>query len=250
MTILGVAGASGGVGASTLAVALGVVATERGLVSCVVDGDFDGGGLQVTAGVEHLPGHRWPDLTEVEGRVDGERLLGRLPAGEGCPVLSAGRMSPVLDALVPERIPGPVVRDVLAGLEGACELVVVDGGRSAPPGGGVGLLVVALNARGLADAEAWLGRHGGDGLAGMIARAPRVDDRLAVATADRLGLPLLGALGEDRRVRAAERRAVAPGSLRRGPVRRLAERLVTVAVAAEPSRHTAGERVGRGRALR
>lgn len=249
MTILGVAGASGGVGTSTLSVALGVVAARRGLASCAVDGDFAGGGLAVTAGVEHLPGHRWGHLNEVEGRVDGARLLERLPAaGDGCPVLSAGRMSHVLDALVPERIPEPVVRDVLAGLDDACDLVVVDWGRSAPAPGAVGLLVVGLSARGLADAEAWLGTHGSDNLAGIIARAPKVDDRLAVATGERLGLPLLGVLEDDRSVRAAERRGTAPGSVRRGPLRRLAERLVTVAATTEPSRHTA--RAGRGRALR
>lgn len=248
MTILGVAGASGGVGVSTLAVALGVVAADRGLAACVVDGDFGGGGLQVTAGVEHLPGHRWPHLSEVEGRIDGDRLIARLPSGDGCPVLSAGRMSHLLDALVPERIPEPAVRDVLAGLDATCDLVVVDRGRSAVVGASVGLLLVALSARGLADAEAWLGTHGSDDLAGIITRAPKVDDRLAVATGERLALPLLGVLEDDRRVRAAERRGAAPGSVRRGSLRKLAERLVTVVAAAEPSRHTA--RAGSGRALR
>ncbi|HET6693564.1 MAG TPA: hypothetical protein VFG97_04630, partial [Pedococcus sp.] len=55
--VLGVCGSAGGLGASTLTVALALTAVREGWKPVVaVDGSLGGGGLDVTAGAEHLPG--------------------------------------------------------------------------------------------------------------------------------------------------------------------------------------------------
>src|SRR6478736_5169155 len=87
--VTAVVGASGGLGASTLALAVGRRLAATGPPSVVVDLDLLRGGLEVTAGVEHLPGRRWDDLRHALGRVPPEALLPLLPAEEGCAVLSA-----------------------------------------------------------------------------------------------------------------------------------------------------------------
>src|SRR6478672_5496568 len=88
--VVGVIGASGGVGSSTLAVALALRATPAvGAVTCV-DLVLQAGGLDVTACVEHLPGLRWPDLAGARGRLDGADLMEALPAEGPVRVLAAG----------------------------------------------------------------------------------------------------------------------------------------------------------------
>ena len=79
--VVGVAGGSGGVGASVLVAALGVRAVTAGRTAVCVDGQRLGGGLDVTLGLEQERGLRWPDLAGVRGQVDGRELLRRLPAG-------------------------------------------------------------------------------------------------------------------------------------------------------------------------
>ena len=79
--VVGVAGGSGGVGASVLVAALGVRAVTAGRTAVCVDGQRLGGGLDVTLGLEQERGLRWPDLA---GRARAGRraeLLRRLPAG-------------------------------------------------------------------------------------------------------------------------------------------------------------------------
>ena len=66
--VVGVLGASGGLGASTLAVALAVRAGGRYGVAVAVDGDPARGGLDVTACLEHEAGLRWADLDRPRGR--------------------------------------------------------------------------------------------------------------------------------------------------------------------------------------
>ncbi|WP_377640195.1 hypothetical protein [Oryzobacter terrae] len=87
--LVAVVGASGGLGASTLALAVGRrLAARAGPPVVVADLAQCSGGLEVTAGVEHLPGRRWSDLREVRGRVPARRLVGTLPGEGGCHVLS------------------------------------------------------------------------------------------------------------------------------------------------------------------
>ncbi len=234
MTILGVVSGAGGVGCSTLTAALGVRAAAGGWRVVVVDGDPLSGGLQVTLAAEHLPGHRWAHLVEVDGEVAGDRLLTRLPAVGGCSLLSGGRASADLEAVVPEPVPAEAFDAVIAALERESDLLVIDWGRTARPGWGATLLLVPITPRGLADTHVWLGRFGADGLAGIVTRGGKRDRRVAESVAAGFDLPLLGHLTPDRRVTAAERAGEPPAYRRGGSVRALADGLVASALAATP----------------
>ncbi|MBK6885696.1 MAG: hypothetical protein IPH03_04060 [Tetrasphaera sp.] len=275
MTILGIAGASGGLGVSTLTCAIGAAAARLGLVVALVDGQIRGGGLQVTAGVEHEAGHRWRDLLEVDGPVDGQRLLDRLPATGGCAVLSAGRHTEAPVGCLEEEVSDEAFGSVLAGLGSAADLVVVDWGRAdwgrawwgragwdrdggnhsggrGDGGGGYGgggygggrealvgdaLVVLAgLTPRGLADIEALVGRFGTGPFDGLVTRAPREDNTLATSLAEHVRLPLLGHVRDDRSVSRSCERGDLPGDRPRGPLARLAGALVlAVATMPEPA---------------
>ena len=152
-TTVVVVGASGGLGVSSLSLAVGRRLAATGPPSVVVDLDLGGGGLDVSAGVEHLPGRRWAGLADVRGHVDAEVLLASLPQEEGCRLLSAGGPS---SGPVPDR----AVADVLASVTAHGRLVV-DAGRAPPPAtvlaqGPLVLLVTSVRTRGLADADARL----------------------------------------------------------------------------------------------
>src|SRR5699024_5713186 len=82
-----IAGASGGLGASTLAVATATV-LSGGAPGVLVDAGFGSGGLDVTLAAEHAEGLRWGDLAEHEGEADGSALRAALPMGP-VPVLAA-----------------------------------------------------------------------------------------------------------------------------------------------------------------
>ena len=114
--IIGVAGGSGGVGASVLTAA---IAAKAGLCPVALDGDRLGGGLDVTLGLEQERGARWPDLQGTRGCVDGPALLRRLPSVDGVCVLSFDRARDV-------PLASEIVQEVLRGLSGAVDVVVVD----------------------------------------------------------------------------------------------------------------------------
>ena len=124
--LIAVLGASGGLGASTLALAVGRRLSATGPPALVIDLDTSGGGLDVTAGIEHLPGRRWPAFAEVRGRVDPDVLLGSLPEEEGCRLLSAGGPGC-------ETVPARAVRDVLGSVLGAVRGPVVLDVPTRPP---------------------------------------------------------------------------------------------------------------------
>lgn len=118
-TVVGVVGARGGVGASTVAAALAVSAVRAGLSAVLVDGRHEGAGVDVLLGVEDEPGLRWADLQDARGEVDPRRLLGLLPRWSGAWVLSADRA---------RTLPRPdeVERDVLRALGSAADVLVLD----------------------------------------------------------------------------------------------------------------------------
>lgn len=211
-------GASGGLGVSTLAVALAVGAARAGLVTVVVDGVLHRGGLDVTACVEHLPGLRWPDLARARGVIDGAALLAALPRAEGAAVLAM--------AMGGVR-PGPGVREAaVSGLVKAGDLLVVDGGTTtgdwsviAGPARSADLLLASTTARGIADAAAAVANWQGPVLPHLLVRG---DEALAASLAEHLGTPLLGCWSHEARVRTDERRGLVPGA-RQGTVRGLAE---------------------------
>lgn len=207
---IGILGSSGGVGASTLVLALSGRAAATGLRAAALDGQWWSGGLDVVAGLEDRPGLRWADLRRVRGRMDGEELLAELPAAGGVAVLSVDRARPGpvdLEAVAPvlEAV-GPCVDVIVVdlprwGLPWAEELanlmddVMVLGGESAVGLSGTAALAPTLETLG---GRLWLGQRDGSGTT-----------ELGQTVSELSGLPLLGVVPDDPVVR----RELAAGAL-------------------------------------
>lgn len=227
-TLLVVVGASGGVGASTLAAAIAVRAAAAGVPVVLVDGCPLSGGLDVVLGAEQEGGIRWNDLHRLVGSADGGALLGRLPATEGVPVLSFGRDG---------SQPAPeVAKAVVSALCEESHLVVVDASSA---GGAVAVVALEAADRVLAVA--------GDGMSqlsalsvvsGLLATGSgRVGVAMAVClrglsstvgpvarvVESELRWPVIGAVEDDRGVAADLLHGVAPGARGQGPVVRAAD---------------------------
>jgi MinD-like ATPase involved in chromosome partitioning or flagellar assembly len=229
--IVAVVGASGGLGASTLALAVGRRLAATGPACVVVDLDLLRGGLEVTAGVEHLPGRRWDDLRHVRGRVAPEGLLPVLPHEDGCHVLSARGGAP-------PDLPGAAVRDVLTSLAGGPARVVLDLPASSPALDHVlaldplVVLVTALRTRALADADAVVSRlvesgpaHAGGPDVRVVTRGPRPPEEVVDDVVAHLGVGHLHHLADDARVPRDAERGLFPG-VARDAVRRCADVVV------------------------
>lgn len=89
--VTGIASASGGVGASTLAAALAVAAQQGHVRTMLIDGCPDGGGLDLVLGAETVQGIRWPDLADAHGRLSAATLDYALPHPHGVALLSHAR---------------------------------------------------------------------------------------------------------------------------------------------------------------
>lgn len=228
---IAVVGASGGLGASTLALAVGRRLAATGPPAVVVDLDLASGGLEVTAGLEHLPGRRWDDLRDVRGRVPPEQLLPSLPGEDECQVLSVrgGSAQPV---------PEPAVCDVLDSLAGSAARVVLDLPRTSPlvgrvmASGPLVLVLAGLWTRALADADAAVerltGGHGSSvGSAGLrlVTRGARASAAVLDDVVDHLGVAHLHHLPDDWHVRRDAERGLFPGT-GRDAVRRCADAVV------------------------
>lgn len=222
-SVVGLVGATGGVGASTLACAVGALAAEVGLTALLVDLSPHGGGIDTVAGAAHVPGRRWPtrddevqglrcsELPTVRGlrvlshslRVAPSRTLGGA-ALEGVARLARAHDVTVLDLPVPDH-PRALAWWHLA----SCPVLVVGTG---PPQVAGGLAVRALlpTARGVVTRPA-----PGCGL----------DPRDVSAL---LGLPLIGHLEHDGTVAAALVEDGPPGCAE-GPVRDAAAAVLALA---------------------
>lgn len=89
--VLGVAGACGGAGASTLAAACAVGAAADGPVA-LVDAVANSGGLDLLTGDEDTTGLRWGDVDFTRGEIPAGDLVEALPeTREGVWLLTAGR---------------------------------------------------------------------------------------------------------------------------------------------------------------
>ena len=248
-----VVGCSGGLGASTLSLAVGRRLAATGPGAVVVDLDLDRGGLEVTAGVEHVPGRRWDELRDVRGRIPPDLLLASLPVDDGCHVLSArGGAS--------TRPPERAVLDVLDTLRASRARVVVDVPASSPSmpallgAGGLVVLLVSLSTRGLADADAAVSRltAAADPLGAphpamvadraglrpsstvrpeldlrLVTRGPHPGARVRDDVVAHLGVPHLHHLPDDRAAPREAEKGMFPGT-HRDMVRRCAEAVVAV----------------------
>ncbi|TMZ32745.1 hypothetical protein EMG21_34530, partial [Klebsiella pneumoniae] len=87
--VVGVVGARGGAGATSLAAVLARACAKESLAVALVDLDGAGPGLDLTLGIEHEGGLRWADLDGAEGTVPDRALEEALPSWCGVHVLSA-----------------------------------------------------------------------------------------------------------------------------------------------------------------
>lgn len=222
-TIITVVGASGGVGATTLAAALTRRRSVRDSKCALIDLDIAAGGGDVSVGVEHRNGIRWLDLRDVEGGVDGWRIFEALPGIEGGRVLAAGGRGPLPRAEVPHR----ACLDVLRSLRRGGVPLVID----LPRGSGLlrpvcdlsdhVLLVSGLGVRALADLDALvegLDLPGGEDtgerrpLPWVVTRGRRIQPEVIEAVEGHLGLIHLAHVTDNRRVATTAERGEWPGS--------------------------------------
>lgn len=231
--VTAVVGASGGLGASTLALAIGRRLAATGPPAVVVDLDLARGGLEVTAGIEHLPGRRWHDLRHARGRVPPEALVPVLPVEDGCAVLSARGGAP-------PGVPDVAARDVVASLTGGPVRLVLDVPLSSPllPGvlasGALVVLLVGLRTRALADADAAVshlldGPHapGTDLDLRLVTRGGRAGADVVDEVVAHLGIAHLHHLPDDPHVPRDAERGLFPGT-GRDAVRRCADAVAAV----------------------
>jgi len=228
--VIGVLGASGGVGASALAAALAVRAGQDGMDVVAVDLNPYGGGLDVTLGAEQEAGVRWADLVALAGAADGSAIVARLPSLDGVPALSFGREA----AVVPEVA---VVRQVVTALAASGRVVVLDLSIGGPYAEAVlplatQLIVVAgsdpRQLAALAVVGGWL-KSRCDHVAVCLRGGPRVHE-IAPVVESAMGLPVIGLLTEDRHLRADLLHGVAPGSSGRGALAAVADQCLAHAL--------------------
>jgi secretion/DNA translocation related CpaE-like protein len=238
--VLGVLGASGGVGASVLALAVAEVAALEG-PSLLVDLDPWGlpagvlGGVVPDAGTEAVT---WADLAELEGRVGARALRESLPARDGLRVLG---WSPTT---APAGGPSDrVVREVLAAARGGHRWVVLDVPRSDSTrellaGCDAVVVVAAQTLAGTAGAARVAGLVPAGVPAGVVVRTGR--GALAEDLATLAGLPLWGRLRAQRGL--DEHLAAGLGTVRssRAPCARAARDVLTAAEQVVGGRRSGG----------
>jgi secretion/DNA translocation related CpaE-like protein len=220
--VVGILGGCGGAGASVLATGLAVAAAEAGRRVLLADLDPLGGGLDLTLGIDAVPGLRWPDLVGARGRLPSASVHESLPRLDGLAVLAWGRGAPV-------DVPSAAVDAVLRSAARSHDLVVLDLPRAGEDGllatavRGVDDLLIVVPARLRAAASAaqvverWRGAVTSVGA--VVRRAP--GDRLSArAVADALQLPLALQMRDEPRVDAQLDRGEPPGLRRSGPLRR------------------------------
>lgn len=231
--VIAVVGASGGLGASTLALAVGRRLAATGPASVVVDLDLRGGGLEVTAGTEHLPGRRWEDLREVRGRLPPGSLPTGLPHEDGVHVLSVrGGASAVVSEAA--------VSAVLSGVAAGSARLVVDLPLWSPalPAvlalGPLVVLLAGLRTRALADADAAVTflldqaeAHAAAIDLRLVTRGPRARAEVLDDVVAHLGISHLHHLGDDPLVPRDAERGLFPG-VGRDEVRRCADAVIAV----------------------
>ncbi|HMR49582.1 MAG TPA: hypothetical protein PKE40_09935 [Arachnia sp.] len=188
--VIALAGASGGLGTSTLTVALAARAAAGGAVVSVVELDPCGGGLDLLLGAETQRGFRWPDLQHVRGEL--EDLRASLPCVEGIAVLSARHSNYV-------PLASGAVAAVLASLRRTNDYVFLDLGLGAagqPAEVEEFVLLIGADVRSVSAARMRTAMTG--------ARPTRVAVRSGPGrrvppgkVAEALGLPLLGELRHD-----------------------------------------------------
>ncbi|MDO5677275.1 MAG: hypothetical protein Q4G35_07175 [Propionibacteriaceae bacterium] len=189
--VVAVLGASGGLGVSTLAVSLALVAAAGGSRSTAVELAVAGGGLDLLVGAETLDGVRWPELSHARGEL-GE-LFNVLPKVEGAAILALGRDGPVSPG-------GAAVAAAVGSLRRSTDLLVLDAGREVPATeADQVLLMVGADVRSVAAAR-MLAEGRSVTPTGLVVRQGPGRSIPAEVVSRSLGVPCLGVIGHDKAV--------------------------------------------------
>lgn len=189
-SVVALVGGSGGLGTSSIAVAVASLAASRGKRVTAVELADCGGGLDLLLGLEGAPGVRWDELANATGELGA--MADQLVCADGASVLALGRES----GSTPTRA---ALDAVLRGLGRSQDLIVVDTGdgrRLSWLGEAQPVLLVAANVRGVAAAR-MVAEQQELAHAQLLVRSGPGSTLPAEAVADALGLPLLGAIRHD-----------------------------------------------------
>lgn len=201
--VVGVAGATGGTGATTLSCLLAYSAAADGLATCLVDGVPLDGGIDGLLAARGSQGIRWPDLADVKGTLNPRQLLEALPVVSGMSVLSWTR-SP--EDTMPEA--EPMASAVLDAVRTGFDLAIVDLGGSQNQTALAAccdtILVVLPGRRRAIDAGRNFARQLAPIPASVVVRGPVADGLDPQTIADMTGAPLAGYLPHQRGMAAAE----------------------------------------------
>lgn len=184
-----VAGASGGLGVSALAVSLAAHAGKQAPSALVELADC-GGGIDLLLGAEAHPGLRWGQLATARGHL-GE--LTGLVTADGVDLVALERERP-------HQPDVEAISAVMRSLGRAHRNVVVDAGRgeALPPlAPDHLLLLVAADVRGVAAARMAVQARPALGAAQVVVRRGPGRALPSGAVADALGMPLAGVLRQD-----------------------------------------------------
>ena len=184
--VIGLLGASGGLGVTTLAAALALAAARKGERAVGVDLARCGGGMDLLVGAEAAPGVRWAELAGARGELADVAVS--LPAVDGARFLAQSREA---DATVGE----PAVAAVVGSLARTSGLVVLDAGCEPPPVEcDQVVLVVGADVRSVAAAR-MVAREAGATPSGLVVRTGPGRALPSEVVARSLGAPCLGVVG-------------------------------------------------------
>jgi secretion/DNA translocation related CpaE-like protein len=225
--VICVLGASGGVGASTLAAGLAFVAA-RTTRTMLIDADPRSGGLDLLLGAERAPGWRWPRLATARGHLG--NLTGQLPCVENVDLLSMAR-----DASPPGwKLQAEQVEAVLSSAMRSHAITVVDlsraldsAGREALRRSELAVLVVRDDVRGVAagcEVARQLADHSSH--PGIVVRQGRSRHLEPHLVAGGVGYPLLGSFVDDSALLLAAERGDPPARSARSSLARLCIKLL------------------------
>ncbi|TSE00587.1 hypothetical protein FOS14_05965 [Skermania sp. ID1734] len=225
-----VTGGRGGAGSSVFAAALALAADARASRQRILllDGDRNGGGIDLLLGLEDRPGPRWPGLVLEGGRVTSSALHAVLPrCGRALSVLACARTGSVTQP-TPEAAQAVLDAGHVAGDFMVCD-VPRHGDKSAraiAEAADLAVIVVPAELRAVAAAQAtaaWVREASAN--AGVVVRGPSPGGLGAQAVAETLRLPMLAAM----RPQPGLATALDSGGLRirtRSPLWRAAERVL------------------------
>ena len=235
--VVAVLGGSGGAGASTCATALAFAAAQQGLATLLIDADPLGGGIDLMASAERVPGWRWPRLGTASGHLG--TLSGHLPQVEGVDILSMARgelqarSSPSADQM----------QAVLLSATRSHQLVVVDvsrqltsAGREALRRADLALLMVIAQLRAVAAAQQMAEElEGACTTIGLLVRTTRPRGLSADVVAETLGLSLLATFADEPALGPAAARGEVPGRSARSPYAKSCLRVLDLLTDAGPT---------------